>query len=117
MDKSNDRQPGSQVPPDMLAMLGMTIVPLIAALLTGMLLDPLFQAWSGDPTMLYLAVVLAGIGIVLLFFARLPLYRQRRFFSIGSGALDPKHRRLYRWAYGFIGSGTILLALLHLVLR
>jgi hypothetical protein len=58
----------------------------------------------------------AGAGVVLLFLARLPLYRQRRFFAFGPKLLDESHRRLYRWAYGFICLGGLLLLLTLLAL-
>jgi hypothetical protein len=49
---------------------------------------------------LYWVGVAAGIfGIVLLFLARLPLYRQRRFWTFGPGELDRFHRRLYWLAH------------------
>jgi hypothetical protein len=117
MNRPNDKKSDWYFPPDMLAIFGMAVIPAIVVILMTCLITPLIRARSGDPTMLWVAGVLAGIGIVLLFFARLPLYRERRFFVIGPGALDQKHRRLYRWAYGLIGCSTLLLVLLLLVVR
>jgi len=117
MSNPNVKKSDWQFPADFLAMFGMAIVPLIVALVAGVLLTPLFRARSGDPTMLWVAVGLAIIGIVLLFIARLPLYRQRRFFTLGPGALDEPHRRIYRWAYRFIAASVLLLLLLYLTLR
>lgn len=71
---------------------------------------------TGDITIPLLAMFFASVGVVLLFFARLPLYRQRRFFSIGPKLLDEPHRRLYRWAYRFIFLGVLLLLLTLLAL-
>jgi hypothetical protein len=101
----------------MLALLGLGIIPIFFTLFFGFLGAPLFRARRGDPTMLYVALVVAAVGVVLLFMARLPLYRERRFFTFGPGALDQRHRRLYRWAYGFIAAGVVLMVLLHLVMR
>jgi hypothetical protein len=117
MDKPPDKKSDWYMSPDIAAIFGMMIVPIIAVVVVTFLSSLLFQAGKGDPTMLYLALALAGIGAVLLFFARLPLYRQRRFFAIGPGTLDSKHRRLYRWAYGFIGCSVGLLLLLRFTLR
>lgn len=116
MSNLNDKKSDWDFPPDMLALLGMAIVPLFLATLLGSLFTPLFRARSGDPTVLG-AVGIASIGVVLLFVARLPLYRQRRFFTFGPGSLDEKHRRIYCWAYRFIGTSIVLLALLHLMLK
>jgi hypothetical protein len=41
----------------------------------------------------------AGVGIHLIFYSKLPLYRQRRFFTFGSGALPESRRAFYRWGY------------------
>jgi hypothetical protein len=58
------------------------------------------------------AVGLGVVGIGLLFFARLPLYRQRRFMTFGPRHLDSTHRKLYWRAYGFVAVSVALLALL-----
>lgn len=71
---------------------------------------------TGDITIPVVAMLSAGIGIVLLFLARLPLYRQRRFFAFGPKLLDESHRRLYRWAYRFICLGGLLMLLTLLAL-
>jgi hypothetical protein len=63
----------------------------------------------GDRTLLTVALVLGGIGVVLLFFARLPLYRQRRFFFFGARHLSGVHKRLYYAAYVFIVPCILLL--------
>jgi hypothetical protein len=55
-----------------------------------------------EKALLTVALVLGGVGVVLLFFARLPLYRQRRFLNFGPQHLTGFHRRLYFVAYAFI---------------
>ncbi|MEN6336561.1 MAG: hypothetical protein ABFE01_20085, partial [Phycisphaerales bacterium] len=72
---------------------------------------------QGDPTFVWVSLVLAGIGVILLFFARLPLYRQGRFFTFGSKALPAAHRKVYRIAYGLIGLGVAMMLGLLAVLR
>jgi hypothetical protein len=92
-------------------------VPLIG-ILCAMLLPLLSQARNrGDTTLVYAALLFGITGIILLFFARLPLYRQRRFFTFGSRALDDHHKRLYRWAYLFIAACLFLLGMLVLALK
>ena len=56
-----------------------------------------------------LGVGAGGLGIVLLFFARLPLYRARKWMTLGPGNLDRPHRRLYWLAYVFIACSFLLL--------
>jgi hypothetical protein len=63
----------------------------------------------GDKTLLIVSLVLGGIGVVLLFFARLPLYRQRRFLTFGPQHLSGVHRRLYFAAYAFLVPCILLL--------
>lgn len=62
----------------------------------------------------WLSLALGLIGIALLFLARLPLYRQGRFLSIGPGRLDRAHKRLYWCAYGFIGASIALMSIILL---
>lgn len=59
----------------------------------------------------------AMIGIILLFFSRLPLYKQHKFFTFGSRALPPLHRKFYRTAYVFIGIAIVLMLLLIVALK
>lgn len=64
-------------------------------------------------TLIWIGFASAIIGVVLLFLARLPLYRQGRFLTIGPRDLDESHRRLYFWAYRFlIPSVCLLISLL-----
>ena len=83
--------------------LGVLLWPMLFAILFAIVL-PYFSLAErrGDRTLLTVALVLGGIGVVLLFFARLPLYRQRRFFVFGSRELSGFHKRLYYAAYVFI---------------
>jgi hypothetical protein len=117
MNDPSEKRSDRRFPADMLALLGTMVIFGITALFGGFLLPPLSRVSRGDPTLLYVALVLACVGIVLLFMARLPLYRQRRFFTFGPGALVRSHRCIYQWAYVFISCGAFLLVLLHLLIR
>src|SRR5437016_805437 len=72
------------------------LLPTIIAVLVGMVL-PLFQSLKRvDAWRLFSIGVAAGVaGIVLLFWARLPLYRQQQYFRFGPRLLDAAHRRMY----------------------
>jgi len=61
-----------------------------------------------------LAVTLGGVGLILLFCARVPLYRQRRFFTIGPKELHGVYRKLYFTAYTCIVPSVVLLSLMLL---
>ena len=64
---------------------------------------------------LYWGGVVAGVvGMVLLFFARLPFYRQRRFLVFGPRELDRSHRRLYWLAYAVLLVSTGLFRMVWL---
>ena len=104
------------IPADWLAMLGLLLIPAIA-ILSAMLFPELNSTRHGNPFLVKVSMVLAMLGIVLLFFARQPLYRQRKFFSFGPKALPPLHRKLYWVAYVFIGMAVALMSLLMLVLK
>ncbi len=41
----------------------------------------------------------AGVGLSLIFYAKLPLYRQRDFLTFGDGAIQEQRRGHYRWGY------------------
>jgi hypothetical protein len=45
------------------------------------------------------AVLFGIIGVGLIFYAKLPAYREHRFFTFGAGALPVKRRTVYRWGY------------------
>lgn len=96
-----------QVPSDWVTMFGLfTIVPATAFLAA--LLPPVTSA---NVFGVYLCGLGLGcLGIVLLFFARMPLYRQRQFFTFGPKALPAFHRKLYWLAYVAIVSAILLFA-------
>jgi len=118
MRNPNDKKSNWFFPPDFAVLLGFYFIFLPVMILGGWLATNLYNAKSnGDMTLLWAAVVLGAIGTVLLFLARLPLYRQRRFLTFGPKELDERHRRVYWWAYRFIGASVLLLVVLLFVLR
>jgi hypothetical protein len=62
----------------------------------------------------FIALSAGAVGAGLLFYAKLPLYRQRRFFTFGARALPERRRPYYRWAYRFAVFSIVLLACLLL---
>jgi hypothetical protein len=104
-------------PRDWILILSWYFVILPMALFAGFFLSALSAARRGDPAMLYFGLALSIIGVVLLFFARLPHYRQRKFFSVGPRELPYGHRKLYWTAYGFIGVAVAIMVLLFMVLK
>ena len=69
-----------------------------------------FRRLTGIPWLWCYAVALtlAATGIGLLFYAKLPLYRQHRFFTFGSNAIPDARRSFYRWGYLFAVSSVAL---------
>jgi hypothetical protein len=118
MSNPERKKPDCHFPPDLAALLGLYYVVLPIALLGGWLGTGIYNARSvGDTSPFWAAIGLGGIGTVLLFFARLPLYRQRRFLVLGPRELDDRHRRLYWWAYRFIATSIVLLVVLIVAVR
>jgi len=90
-------------------------LPVVLALVVGQILT-FFMRLSGVPWIWsYLgALCLGAAGIGLLFYAKLPLYRQRRFFTFGPRALPQQRRPFYRWGYRCALFSVVLLACLLL---
>ena len=105
------------IPHDWLAILAINFAPVLILLTVAVLLPPLLNTAHGDPTFLVEAIAIGCIGVVLLFVAKMPLYRQHKYFSFGPRLLSPKRRRLYWISYGFIGTSILIMALLLIVLR
>jgi len=98
-------------------LFGLQILPFVVLLVAGTVLAALARAKQGDPFLLYLALGLAGAGLILLFMAKLPLYRQGRFLTFGSKLLPANRRRLYRVACALIGLSAIIMLVLLAALR
>ena len=100
------------LPQDMLLLVGLFFILPASAILLACFLPILTGARRGDPRLFWIASSLAIIGVFLLFIAKLPLYRQGKFFTLGSKALSDKHKILYRLAYKFIGISVVLMLLM-----
>ena len=77
-------------------------LPLIAiiALLTSQLLTFFTQLTGTRWIWCYaIGLLVAAVGVSLIFYAKIPLYEQRSFFTFGSGALPERRRPFYRWGY------------------
>src|SRR5271154_2535029 len=56
----------------------------------------------------YAALGIGVFGILLLFFARLPLYRRHRFWTFGPRELPSLNRKLYWLSYLFVVASILL---------
>jgi cell division protein FtsW (lipid II flippase) len=75
-----------------------------------------FKQLSGMPWIwcYVIGIGVAALGAALIFYAKLPLYRQRRFLTFGPRALPEQRRPFYRWGYTCARLGALLLACLLL---
>jgi len=62
----------------------------------------------------FIGIGVAALGASLVFYAKLPLYRQRRFLTFGPRAVAEQRRPFYRWGYVCALLGALLLACLLL---
>ncbi|UCD49953.1 MAG: hypothetical protein JSW27_20790 [Phycisphaerales bacterium] len=97
-------------------LLGLQVAIPALVTVAAPLLTLLFRARQGDFTLVWIALAAALVGVVLLFFAKVPLYRQGRYFTFGSRALPKPQRRTYRLAYVFIGASLLLMLMLLVAL-
>ncbi len=105
------------LPADMVVQM-FPLVLIVIAVLSSVLLPILHHLRRADAWIVFgVSLGLAVVGVVLLFCARFPLYRQGQFFSFGSRLLDASHRRLYRLSYGFILVAVFVLLILLVTLR
>ena len=103
------------VPPDWRWLLGLNFLLPCIAMLAGIFLSLIALLQTADMRALYGFGLGAGVmGTFLLFIARLPLYRQRRFWTIGPKHLDQKHRRAYWLSYVFVVVSMLMLGIVWL---
>jgi hypothetical protein len=98
------------MPSDWRWILGLQFGVPCVAVLAGLLLPFVARLKTADVRALYGVGLAAGIiGVALLFLARLPLYKEREFWTAGPKDLDRKHRRIYWMAYVFVAASLTLL--------
>jgi len=118
MTMMKDTRMRSQFPQDLAALLSLYWITIPVVMVASWLSSMIFNAGrTGDTTLLWIAIGFGAAGVVILFFARLPLYRRRKWLQIGPRGLDEAHRRLYRLAWIFILLSIGILTLLVLILR
>ena len=106
------------LPEEVLGLLSTIFFVPAIAVLAALLLPAITFLHVADVTRLFSLGLRAGIsGIALLFFARLPLYRQRRFWTFGPRELDRFHRRLYWLAYLFVIASILFLVIVWFRVR
>ena len=98
-----------------LDMAALILAPIMVWLLAAILL-PALRVRQGDPTPIYVALCVGLAGIVLLFIARLPLYRQHKFLTTGPKELTGIHRKLYWIACVLIVPSILALLFMVVVL-
>jgi hypothetical protein len=93
---------------------GLVTLALVATFTTWLL--NFFTQLTGLPwtCCYFIGIGVAAVGVSLIFYAKLPLYQQRRFFTFGPRALPEQRRSLYRWGYVCALLGVLLLACLLL---
>jgi hypothetical protein len=91
----------------------LTIV--FVSILTTWVLD-FFTQLTGAPWICcyVVGIGIASVGASLIFYSKLPLYRQHRFLTFGPRALPEQRRPFYRWGYVCAILGVLLLACLLL---
>ena len=90
-------------------------LPVVLALVVGQVLA-FFLGLSGVSWIWFYigALLLGAVSIGLLLYAKLPLYRERRFLTFGARALPEQRRPFYRWGYRCALLSVVLLACLLL---
>src|SRR5437763_194788 len=108
----------SRLPADMVIQTLLPVFLILVGIVASVVLPILQRIRRADSWAVFGVAVLAGaLGVLLLFLARLPLYRQRQFFTFGPRLLGAAHRRLYWLSYCFVGVSVLLLVGLLAVLR
>jgi hypothetical protein len=110
-DRKHNKSNDWFFPPDLAAALA----PIVLALV--LLFAVCGISWVSAVALFRLAICLGSIGVMLLFVARIPVHRQRRFFSLGPSATSGIFRKIYCVAYIFIVPSILFLIFALLFLR
>ena len=118
MTRENNTRLRAQFPQDLAALLSLYWIIIPVMLVASRLGIMIFNTGrTGDTTLIWIAIGFGAVGVVILFFSRLPLYRCRKWLQIGPRGLDVAHRRLYGFAWILILLSIGILGLLVLILR
>ena len=98
-------------PPDLSAALAPIVLGIV------LLFAICGVSWVTVVSLFRFALWLGGIGVTLLFVARIPVYRQRRFLSVGPTAVSGVYRKIYWLAFIFIVPSILFLVFALLFLR
>ncbi|HVU27946.1 MAG TPA: hypothetical protein VHG71_09450 [Verrucomicrobiae bacterium] len=106
----NKKKSDWHIPSDWAFLFGIFVIMPTIAILAGMLLPVLSELKTASlESLFWSGLGLGGLGIMILFFARLPLYRQRKFLTFGPKPLRSFHRKLYWLAYALVIAAMFLL--------
>ncbi len=99
----SERRSSYRFPADLAALVSFPFITLVFSV---------FFTWllTSRSAIIWCAAVPAFVGLLLLVWARLPLYRQHQFFSFGPRHLDAVHRRAYWRAYVLIAISVLALS-------
>lgn len=101
-----------KLPKDMLVLFSVSFVVPSGTIFLACFLPMFSKARRGDPTLFWITVSIAIVGVVLLFIAKLSIFRQGKFFTFGTKVLPEKHKKIYRFAYCLIVASMIIMLLL-----
>lgn len=99
--------PLRRFPSDLLAVIGLPVVITMVAL--GWITSVHGEAWLWAVA---ISFAIAVCGAVLLFMAKLPLYRQGQFCTFGIETIPEPLRGFYRWGCRCAIAGCVMLLLL-----
>jgi len=63
------------------------------------------------------ATVIAVVGILLLAYARFPLYQQRKFLAIGPSSIPEERKTAYKWAWLLVLVAVLIQLVLLMMIR
>ena len=104
MNAGTNKKSDWYLPPDWRLLLGLHFIVIPLGIIASIFMVALNKTRQGDTSLLWFALVIGIMGTVFLFLAKLPLYRQHKYLSIGPRELPERHKKLYWLAYGFIGT-------------
>ena len=117
MNAGTNKKSDWYLPPDWRLLLGLHIIVIPLGIIASIFMTALNRTSQGDTSLIWVALVIGIVGTVLLFYSRLPLYRQHRYLSIGPKELPASHKKIYWLSYGFIGTCIAILISILMILK